>query len=137
MCLIRLFVLICFLLGLGVVLALIVGCEPNCPAPIPPKHQQGCTPPKVIAFCADWCGPCQQAQPTLRWLEQQGIEVVHVNVDQQPEMCRQYGVTSYPTFFVYVCGHDTVRTQNINEVVNCMYWLKDKHHAESPSQELP
>ena len=91
----------------------------------------------MVDLYADWCGPCQQAQPTLRWLEQQGIKVVHVNVDQQPEMCRQYGVTSYPTFFVYVCGHDTVRTQNINEVVNCMYWLKDKHHAESPSQELP
>jgi len=137
MCLIRLFIFLCFLLGFAVVLTMFVGCEPNHPAPTPPEHQ-GCTPPKVLAFCASWCSPCKQAQPTLRWLEKEGIEVVHIDIDQQPELARQYGITSVPTFFVYVCGHDTVRTQDVNVVVDCMFWLKDKHHGpQSSSQGLP
>jgi len=136
MCLLRLFILVCFLLGLAVVIALIAGCGPN--SPVPPRHEEGCTPPKVLAFCATWCQPCQRAQPTLRWLEQQGIEVVHIDVDLNPEMCRQYGVTSYPTFFVYICHRETVRTQDVNEVVRCMWWLKDKSHGPShQTQELP
>ncbi len=142
MCLLRLLGFIIFLLGMAVVIALIVGCEPVSPVlPPPPGHEQpvdpnqGCEPPKVLAFCATWCGPCQSAQPTLHWLEKQGIEVIHIDVDQHPELCQQYGVTSYPTFIVYICHKKPVRTQNINEVVQCMWWLKDKDHGET--QALP
>ena len=139
MCLIRLFLLICFLLGLAVVLTMLLGCKSAAPAPLPPTpHEEGCLPPKVIAFCATWCGPCQRAQPTLAWLAKHGIEVIHVDVDQQPEMCRQYGVTSYPTFFVVICHRETLRTQDINTVVAACDWLKDKPNGTShPTQELP
>ncbi len=36
----------------------------------------------------------------------------------QPELAKQYGVTSVPTFVVYVCGKKTVRTQDISVVVS-------------------
>ncbi len=137
MCLLRLlgFILtvlfICWLITL-------LGCEQpvpqNDPAP-PPKIDQGCTPPKVVAFCADWCGPCQAAQPKLKWLESQGVEVVHVNVDQRRDLCREYQVTSYPTFFVYICHKPDLRTQDIDEVLNACYWLKDKQHGQD--EEVP
>ncbi len=121
---------------------LIAGCspEPNTPdsapdpAP-PPKQGEGCTPPKVVAFCAKWCGPCREAQPTLKWLEKQGVTVVHVDVDKYPDICREYSVTSYPTFFVYVCHRDTVRTQDINKVVAACDWLKGDDHGQT--EEMP
>jgi len=121
---------------------LFVGCspEPNTPDPAPPPKQgEGCTPPKVVAFCATWCGPCKAAQPTLKWLEKQGVTVVHVDVDKYPDLCREYGVTSYPTFFVYIFHRDTVRTQDIEEVVKACYWLKgnDKGDDHGQTEEMP
>ena len=108
------------------VLLLILGCEqPTTPDPAPPPKQgEGCTPPKVVAFCMRGCEPCKRAQPTLAWLESKGVEIVHIYRDENPDLCRQYGVTSYPTFFVYICHKDDLRTQDIEDVVKACYWLK-------------
>jgi thiol-disulfide isomerase/thioredoxin len=95
-------------------LPLLTGCE----TPTQPNHGGGCTRPKVIAFTASWCGPCHAAQPLLVQVEARGVEVQIVDIDENPEMARKYGVTSVPTFFVYVCGKKTVRTQDIAVVVS-------------------
>lgn len=138
MCPIRRFILLCCLFGLTVALTMLMGCEPTAPAPTPPQREESCTPPKVLAFCATWCGPCQRAQPTLAWLAKHGVEVVHIDVDQRPELCKQYGVTSYPTFFLVVCHRETFRTQDVSAVVAACDWLKDKPDGTShPTQELP
>jgi len=79
--------------------------------------QRGCAPPKVVAFTAVWCGPCRQAKPHLARMESAGVEVEIVDIDKNPELARRYGVTSVPTFFVYVCGKKTVRTQDVSVVV--------------------
>ena len=92
-----------------VALTLLAGCE----AP----QQRGCVRPKVIAFTATWCGPCKAAKPYLVQVEAAGVEVQIVDIDQNPDMARQYGVTSVPTFFVYVCGKKAVRTQDVTVVV--------------------
>lgn len=80
-------------------------------------QSRGCAPPKVVAFTAAWCGPCKQAKPHLAQMESAGVEVEIVDIDKNPELARQYGVTSVPTFFVYVCGKKAVRTQNVTVVV--------------------
>ncbi|MCL4855388.1 MAG: thioredoxin family protein [Bryobacteraceae bacterium] len=93
-------------------LTLLAGCENQ-----PLKEQHGCVRPKVIAFTAAWCGPCREAKPYLVQVEAAGVEVEIVDIDEHPESARQYGVTSVPTFFVYVCGKKAVRTQDITVVV--------------------
>ena len=93
-------------------LMLLAGCENQ-----PPKEQHGCVRPKVIAFTAAWCGPCKQAKPFLVQVEAAGVEVQVVDIDEHPDMARRYGVTSVPTFFVYVSGKKTVRTQDVTVVV--------------------
>jgi thiol-disulfide isomerase/thioredoxin len=92
-----------------VALTLLTGCE----AP----QQRGCVRPRVIAFTATSCGPCNTAKPYLIQVEAAGVEVQIVDIDQNPDIARQYGVTSVPTFFVYVCGRKTVRTQDVAVVV--------------------
>jgi len=91
-------------------LTLLAGCEA-------PQQQRGCVRPKVIAFTATWCGPCKAAKPYLVQVEAAGVEVQIVDIDQNLELARQYGVTSVPTFFVYVCGKKAVRTQDVTVVV--------------------
>ena len=39
------------------------------------------------------------------------MDVEIIDIDEQPELAKQYGITSVPTFIVYVCGKKAVRTQ--------------------------
>ena len=39
------------------------------------------------------------------------------DIDENPAMARQYGVTSVPTFIVYVCGRKPLRTNDASDVV--------------------
>ena len=102
------------LLALSALLVLIAGC-----ATLPKQEQrQGCRRPKVLAFTASWCVPCQRAKPALVQIKAAGVDVQIIDIDEQPELARQYGVASVPTFFVYVCGKKAVRTQDITVVVS-------------------
>ena len=141
----RSIVLVCLILMLGCGQPPQPGVHPPvCPIPVTPPvqppHVEPCSRPRVLAFCAEWCVPCKRAQPTLARLEAAGVEVVHVNIDERPDLVAQYGVTSVPTFFVYVCGKDVVRTQDVNVVVQCMTWLKgiqDGTTSQTPLSQLP
>jgi len=98
----------CLLPVIAALVLLLVGCENQSPL-----EQHGCTQPRVIAFTAAWCGPCKAAKPYLVQVEAAGVEVEIVDIDENPEMARRYGVTSVPMFLVYVCGRKAVRTQDV------------------------
>jgi len=83
----------------------------------PQSKKRGCARPKVIVFVASWCDFCHAAQPTLIRIKAAGVEVQVVDIDADPELARRYGVTSVPTYFVYVCGQKMARTQDINVVI--------------------
>ena len=53
----------------------------------------------VMDFYADWCGPCKQLMPILEQVSQEQKDVVFckINVDQNEELSRAYGVRSIPT----------------------------------------
>jgi len=108
-----------FLLSV-VLLALIAGCETS--LPLEQGHQGGCQRPKVLAFTASWCVPCQRAKPALVQIQAAGVDVEIIDIDAQPDLAKQYGVTSVPTFFVYVCGRKAVRTQDISVVVSLTHF---------------
>ena len=121
------------LVPLSAILAtiLILGCEP--PTPVAPwptpdqrheaqpdKQHNQCCRPKIIAFGADWCPACCAGHAKLDALEQMGVDVERVNIDQRPDLAAQNGITSIPVYFVIRCGHETVRTQDIDEAVRLM-----------------
>lgn len=57
-------------------------------------------PLAMVDFWADWCGPCKMLGPTVEALaEQYGDKVLagKVNVDQEPELARRFGIMSIPT----------------------------------------
>lgn len=89
--------------------------------PVPPKPTPKPVPAprvRVLAFTATWCGPCQRSKPFLAEIKASGVDVQIVDIDEQPDLSQQYGVTSVPTFFVYANGKTTVRTQDISVVVS-------------------
>lgn len=67
----------------------------------------------VIDFWAEWCGPCRAIGPVVEELskEYEGkVNIGKVNVDQNPQVSMQYGITSIPAI-LFIKGGEVVDKQ--------------------------
>ncbi|HEX5024090.1 MAG TPA: thioredoxin [Agriterribacter sp.] len=64
----------------------------------------------VIDFWAEWCGPCRAIGPVIEELSKEytgKVNVGKVNVDNNPQLSINYGVTSIPAI-LFVKGGQVV-----------------------------
>jgi thioredoxin 1 len=62
--------------------------------------------PVVVDFWAEWCGPCRTIGPILEELsvEMEGVEIVKINIDDNPDAPTRYNVRGIPTMILFQDG---------------------------------
>lgn len=59
--------------------------------------------PVLVDFYANWCGPCKMLAPVLENVKDK-IQIVKIDIDQNLDLARSYGVMSVPTLILFKKG---------------------------------
>jgi thioredoxin 1 len=66
----------------------------------------------LVDFWAEWCVPCHMVSPVVEEIGREKGDVLRVaklNIDENPEVTRRYGVMSIPTLMLFRDGEEKVR----------------------------
>ncbi len=58
-------------------------------------------------FWAEWCGPCKMQSPVIEQLDEESdgtVQYLKMDVDDNPETARQFGIMSIPTLLIQKDG---------------------------------
>lgn len=61
----------------------------------------------VVDFWATWCGPCRMLAPVMEKLSDEyagRAEFVKIDVDENPDLAREYGIMSIPCVMMFKGG---------------------------------
>ena len=76
----------------------------------------------LVDFYADWCGPCRSLGEVLEAVE--GTPILKVNVDEHPDLARNYGVMSIPCLILFEKGEEKSRKIGFIEREELLEWIK-------------
>ena len=68
--------------------------------------------PVLVDFWAEWCVPCHMVSPVVQEIGQEkgtALKVVKLNIDDNPDVTRKYGVMSIPSLILFKGGEEVTR----------------------------
>ncbi|MCB2009941.1 MAG: thioredoxin, partial [Geminicoccaceae bacterium] len=79
-------------------------------------------------FWAEWCGPCKMIAPHLEELSKElgeQVEVVKVNIDENPLTPTKYGVRGIPTLMLFKNGEVTATKVGALPKSKLVEWVQE------------
>ena len=76
----------------------------------------GKSTPILVDFWAAWCGPCRMLSGVIQQLANESdgsYRVGKVNVDEQPELAKRFGIASIPTVILFRNGEAVQRQMGV------------------------
>lgn len=72
--------------------------------------------PTLVDFYADWCGPCRMMTPIIEQTKKDlgsDATVLKINIDNNQEVARKYGIRSIPTLLIFKEGNVVWRQSGV------------------------
>jgi len=66
----------------------------------------------LVDFWAEWCVPCHMVSPVVEEIGRDKgdhLQVAKLNIDENPDVTRKYGVMSIPTLMLFKAGEEVAR----------------------------
>lgn len=79
----------------------------------------------ILDFYANWCGPCKMLMPELSDLVKKiDVNVYKINVDNNPDVARKYGIMTIPTLVLYKEGKIVNKHSGYRTSDDLVEWIR-------------
>ena len=79
----------------------------------------------LVDFYANWCGPCKMLSPVLEEItnDRSEVNVVKIDVDQNENISKEFGVMSIPTVLLFKDGNLIDKKVGFQTKDEIMEWI--------------
>ena len=85
--------------------------------------------PVLVDFWAEWCGPCRMIAPALEEIAGEigdKVDIVKLNIDENPETPGAYGVRGIPTMVLFKGGKPVAQKVGAAPRSQIQSWLESE-----------